>query len=177
MPMKIIVVDRFNHGQTNHRPMLFISPQQPQLFHAQGQPTMMFAGPMPNFHQQFQGNPSMLQQNLMYEPNCARPQQSWILSAPAPPPPPPTAQIPNFMGSSSNQFQPSSFAPTQPKFMGGTTHSQSSFNGLRPMPPPPIGNGTGIPQPPFSGGTAFLKRKSHYLDESEQDPSVIFDSS
>ena len=74
----------------------------------------------------------------------------------------------------------------QPSFSGGTGINHSQFSGGTGMPQPSFGGGgggnntsqpllncgTGIPQPSFSGGTGVLKRKSHYLEESDYDLSV-----
>ena len=153
--------------------MMFVSHQPQQIVQSPAQPSFFFTGPTPNFQQPYSSNlPLQQQPSLIFLPTQQQhPQQSWILQSPSQPLPPPSQ---TFAPPPTNNFHPIQphFLPPQPSFSGGSGVPQNSFNRTGHAPLPSLGSGTGIPQPAFSGGTAVLKRKSHYLEESNFDPSV-----
>ncbi|CAF3162228.1 unnamed protein product [Rotaria socialis] len=180
--------DHFNNGQPVNRHMVpFPQQQQPQIVQPQ---SIMYSAPTYQFRQSYLGNMPMQQQTLMFVQSRPRPQQSWILSSgppqsapfmsPSPPTfnqiqPPLPPQQQSFSGGINIQ-QPSFSGGTgvnHPPFSGGFCMPQSSFSGGGNNVSQPLLNcGTGIPQPSFSGGTGVLKRKSHYLEESDYDLST-----
>ena len=183
----LVQVDHYNHGQGASRPMMFVTHQPQQIVQSPSQPSFFFAGQAPHFQQPYSGHLPLQQQQQHHQQQQQQPsliflpiqqqqphlQQSWIPQS-SPQPPPPLSQPFVPQPTNTNNFhpiQPHVFPP-QPSFSGGSGIAQNNFNRTGHAPLPSLGSGTGIPQPAFSGGTAVLKRKSHYLEESNFDPSV-----
>ncbi|CAF1444116.1 unnamed protein product [Adineta ricciae] len=165
--------DHFNNGQPVNRHMIRFPEQQQHLV----QPAQLMYQPPPvhSFPQSYSNNVSIQQQQqplLMFIPTRPRPPQPWIHSSPPVPPslPAPITSV------SASQFAFQHIQPPQPSFSGGTGSSHTSFSNMPNPPQHSFGAGTGIPQPSFSGGTALLKRKSHYLEESDVELPPHFNS-
>ena len=152
----------------------------------------MYVTPVHTFPQLYPSNSPIRQHPVMFTHSRPHPQQSWALPSPSssmtsipsfvpspptafhPMQPPLTAPQPSLNGNIS--MPQASFSggtsSSHPSFRGGSNHTQSLFHKSVNVSQASFNNGSSIPQPSFSGGTAVFKRKSHYLEESNNDPLV-----